>query len=229
MRFLIFTFCDPLSRHEGPTFGELSKLTLPSKEQYAKIHSYDFYNKAGNFDKNKSIGWAKIDIILDKINQYDWLFYVECDAMIMNPTIRLQNLVDENYDIIISRSKCGEGFTNINTGILLIKCSEWSKQFFNKLNTKQNYFNNNWFEQGAIIQELDNSEILKHFKFVQNRFFNSFYHRGDHIFLDENFKVGDFICHAAGISNESRYSLFTELQNKVIKYPENKDIKTPFF
>ena len=226
MKALIFSFQNEGS-HEGCTFNELAKLTQPSKEAYAAAHGHDFYCKTQDFAKDKAIGWAKIEIALEKMSQYDWLFYVECDAMIMNQTIRLENIIDDSRDIIIAESKYRHNFQGINTGVMLIKCSEWNRQFFQHLCEKGQYHNGNWFEQGAIIEEVKNdSGVRAHFKLVNNRLFNSYYHKDT---PDENFRVGDFVCHAAGISNASREALFTELQNKQVLLPTDKAIRTPFF
>lgn len=226
MKFLVFTFHNGGS-HEGCSFTELAKLTSPSKEEYAKHHGYDFYCQTENFLPDRAIGWAKIDILNKKLPDYDWLLYVECDAMIMNPTIRLENLIDNNYDVIISNSKYRDHFQGVNTGVMLVKSCDWSTGFFKNLLDKEHYFHGNWWEQGAIIEQIrDNPAVRSHFKLVNNRFFNSYYHRGT---PEENFVVGDFICHSAGISNESRQALFTELQNKRILIPEDRQIRTPFF
>jgi len=226
MKFLVFSFYDSGS-HEGCPFSELAKLTQPSKELYSLRHGYDFYCKTDNFAADRAIGWAKIDIINDKLPNYDWIIYIECDAMIMNQTIRLENLIDNNYDVIISDSKYKHHFQGVNSGVMLIKSSSWSREFFKRLWLKEHYFRGNWWEQGALIEEIrDSPEVRNHVKLVNNRFFNSYYHWGT---PDENFVVGDFICHSAGTSNESREALFTELQRKQIVIPEDTRITTPFF
>lgn len=224
MKFLVYTFHDGGS-HEGCSFKELAKLTMPSKQEYAKLHGYDFYVREDS-NPERAVGWTKIDIALDKIESYDWMLYVECDAMIMNQTIRLESLIDNNYDIIIANSKYRSDYTGINTGVILVKCSQWSKDFLKSLNGSPEFFNSNWFEQGAIIQAVRNDEVRSHFKLVDNRLLNSYHHQDT---PDDNFVLGDFICHAAGISNESRQALFTELGGRIINLPEDKSVKTPFF
>lgn len=226
MKFLVFTFHNGGS-HEGCSFTELAKLTSPSKEEYAKYHGYDFYCQTEDFSPDRAIGWAKIDILNRKLPDYDWLLYVECDAMIMNPTIRLENLIDDNYDVIISNSEYRDNYQGVNTGVMLVKSSDWSIGFFEYLSKKSHFFNRDWYEQGAIINEVRDSPVVRsHFKLVHNRLFNSYYHRGT---PEENFVVGDFICHSAGTSNESRQALFTELRDKRILIPEDHQIRTPFF
>jgi len=225
-KFLVFGYQDKNS-HEGCSFQELGNLTLPSKIDYCKTHGYDFYLQETDFDYSKKIAWARIKIIIEKIkeNKWDWILYLDADTMICNHTIRLENLVDDNYDIIISRNFAKQEY-EINCGVMLIKCSEWSLKFFENLYTKSEFYNHDWAEQAAIMDELEKKEeIRNHFKFVHNRYFNSYAHKW---YPEDNFQIGDFICHAAGSSNEFRYKLFSELNNKIIKVA-NLEIKTEFF
>jgi hypothetical protein len=178
MKFLVFSFHNEGS-HEGCSFSKLAQLTLPSKIDYAAAHGYDFYCNAVANPKGKAIGWEKVQIMLDKMSQYDWMLYVECDAMIMNETIRLENIIDDKYDIMLANCHTWPDYKGVNTGVMLVKCSEWSKNFLNLLNSQEQYFNGNWFEQGAIINaiKIGQYETDQHIKLVHNRLFNSYYHK----------------------------------------------------
>ena len=75
-------------------------------------------------------------------------------------------------------------------------------------------------EQAAISDEVNqNEEVKKHFKIMNLRFFNSYYHDWH---PNGNYKHGDFILHLPGRSNESRYEIFNELKNHIIKTPNYK-------
>ncbi len=224
MKFLIFTYFDD-NCHHGCSFRELSKLTIPSFQEYCGTHGYDFYCKDSNFTPGRTVGWTKFEIFLEKIDKYDWIFYVECDSMLMNQTIRLENLIDDHHDIIISRTE-NKNDIELSCGPMLVKSSEWNRDFFNKMLNKKEYYTNQMVEQAAITDEIrNNEESRKHCKIMPLRFFNSFSHFWH---LEGNFKVGDFICHAPGCSNDYRYRLFTELKEKIIRIP-NYNIETQPF
>ena len=228
-KILVFTYANTNS-HEGCSFQRLLDITNPSKEEYCKIHGYDFICKTDLTHNHKNdIGWEKIKIINEYIDQYDYIFYVEADAIIMNQTIKIENLIDENYDIFVSINKrVPEERYEINCGTLLVKCSSWSKQFmldlYSKKHIKHHDYPDNWAEQIALIKELVNSpETRKHFKLMHLRYFNSFY-RPD--FPDDTFKMGDFILHAVGMPNSMRETLLDECKNKIIKMPSS-GLQTP--
>lgn len=214
-KFLVFGYQDQNS-HEGCSFQELGNLTLPSKVDYCKTHGYDFYLQEKDFDYSKKIAWARIKTIIEKIkeNKWDWILYLDADTMICNHTIRLENLIDDNYDIIVSRNFSKQEY-EINCGVMLVKCSDWSLKFLENLYTKSEFYDHVWAEQAAMMDELEKkSEIRSHFKFVHNRYFNSYYHAW---YPQENFQLGDFICHIAGASNDFRFRFFSELKDNILK------------
>ncbi len=214
-KILVFC-CYSNDCHHGCSYNELAKITMPSFEEYCKIHGYDFYTKTDGFDRSKAMGWAKIEVLLEKMDSYDYQFCVECDSMLMNQTIRLENLIDNNYDMILTETTRQDKI-QVNTGPMLVKSSKWSKEFLTNLLTKENYWNSNMFEQGCINEEINNNpEILKHINIKPLTFFNSFAHMWH---LENNFQIGQFICHAAGSSNDYRVALFNYLKNHIIKMP----------
>lgn len=223
-KILVFTYANNDSHH-GCSFHKLLELTNPSKEEYCKIHGYDFYCQTENLVHNnpRDIGWEKIRIINDVIDKYDYIFYVECDAIIMNHTIKIENLVDDNYDFIIGRglNDPPEKY-HVNCGSFIVKCSEWTKQFMKNLYEKKDIINpnypQNWAEQAAIMTELiNNSEVRKHFKITHLRYLNSYY-RPDT--PQDNFEIGDFVLHGVGMPNTTREKLLDECRNKIIKMPK---------
>ena len=222
MKFLVFTYSSQ-GTHEGCSFDKLAELTRPSKIEYCKTHNYVHLDAIVNENYNKPIGWLKIEVFLKEIENYDWILYVEADAMILNQTIRLENLIDDNYDIIVAKNRHNKKKIEINCGVMLVKCSEWSKNFFKNLLEDTS---NSWFEQGAIMDKINNDqEIRKHFKLVENRFFNSYFHEW---YPDDNFRPGDFILHAAGSSNSFREKLFSFLQDKIVRVPKYDIPLQPF-
>jgi hypothetical protein len=223
-KILVFTYGDANSHH-GCSFNELLKTTNFSKEEYCKTHGYDFYCRTENIRTDRAIGWEKIQIICDFIDKYDYIFYVECDAAIVNHTIKLENLIDDNYDLTFGRVSNTTDHIEVNSGVFIVKCSNWSKQFFDRLNNKEvvsQYAN----EQECIIEQINtNPEILKHFRITHLRFFNSYNHEWH---PQDNYQHGDFILHLAGSSNSYRQKVFEEINQNLIKLNNYKISYKPF-
>jgi hypothetical protein len=110
-----------------------------------------------------------------------WLFMIDMDAFIMNTSISLQSIVEaakaghgsQPLDMIIAND-CND----INTGVLLLRMSEWSLDFLNQIwasNSPDIPNMKAWWEQAAIIHLLKNSAELKsHVAIVSPRVMNSY-------------------------------------------------------
>lgn len=226
MKFLIFSNCDSGSHH-GCSYLELSKITMPSYKEYCDIHGYDFYfhQNEGTERMGRLSGYAKYDVFLERLKDYDWVFSVECDSMLMNQTIRLENLIDDYHNIVLSRTS-NPNLIELNTGPILIKNCEWSINLVKRILEKKEYYNHQMVDQASITDEVNgSSDILSRCKIMPLRFFNSFYHAWH---SENNFRVGDFICHAAGASNDYRAKLFSFLSGNIIKIPKYTIPLKPF-
>lgn len=215
-KYRIFTYCPP-GFHGGAFYKDIHAMTLPSKIEYCKRWNIDFLNSDYKYTDSK-IGYERIEMFLDGMDKgYEYQMYIEADAIIMNHTIFLGDIIDNNYDIMFARNyKCKDRI-EINNGVFIVKTSEWSKSFLTKIRDNSDFYNHNWVSQESILHELNTrsqEEIASHVKFVSFRLFNAYYHQW---YPEYNFQVGDFICHAAGCNNDYRIKLFTELQTKIIR------------
>ena len=212
MKFLIFSYYDG-------SFNELAKITMPTYQEYCELHGYNFYCKTQNFTEGRTIGWSKFEIFLENMDKYDWIFYVECDSMLMNQTIRLENLIDHHHDIIMTKTDLPNTI-DLNCGPMLVRSCEWNKQFFKYLLNKKEYYTHQLVEQAALSDEVNqNEEVRKHFKIMNIRFFNSLYHSWH---MNSSYKHGDFMLHLAGRSNQSRFEIFNETKQHIIKASDYK-------
>jgi len=217
-KFLIFTYHDEML-HGTKSYKDVAELTMPSKVDYCKAHGYDFYAKDNDFDFSRRVNWERVPMFINFIKEkkYDWLWFLGTDCMIMNHTIRLENMVDDNYDMIIASSNHDK--IEVNTDSWLVKCSDWSLNFLEKINSNIDLYHHSWCEQQAVINELNDENVKKHFKIVHTRYFNSYYHAW---YPDFNFQFGDFVIQAAGHNNDYRVEIFSEIKDKIIKLPDFK-------
>jgi Protein of unknown function, DUF273 len=222
MKILVFSYFDKRSKDKY-SFEEIAKLTQPSKEEYCKIHGYDFINYEIQ-EYWREIGWYKINVIKEKLKDYDYIMYIEADCLITNYNIKIEDVALES-DFTVSRNVISKGWEGINCGNLIIKNSQWSVDFINKLDNKKEFYHDSWAEQRALINELENIDILekgKHINFTSMRQMGGFYHQW---YEKDRWKHGDWIIHLAGCSNEFRYNMFNFLKDKIVKMP---DYKIPF-
>jgi hypothetical protein len=183
-------------------YNKIGKYAFINKTIYAEKHGYDIFNYLGTLNKFKNIHWSKLIAIKKHLKDYDWIFWSDSDALITNLEIKLENLIDDNYNLIITRDCLG----NINSGNFLIRNSSWSKKFIlDWLLPKQEDFIIGLNDNGVLINLIKKSdEIKKNVKILPPKCMNSYLKCPIQYLIDGEFEHGDFILHFVGSDYETR-------------------------
>ena len=82
-------------------------------------------NKPHNKDKTESALQA-VEAVLD---DYDWVFYLDADAWITNPEIKLESVLPRQglADFVVTADSTG-----LNAGSWMLRNSDWSREFLRK-------------------------------------------------------------------------------------------------
>jgi hypothetical protein len=178
----------------GEKYKEKTKWGRINKINYCKKHNYTFIEDDNIYDKNKTIPWSKIHLLLKYINDYDYLVWMDADLLIMNNDITLESYIEKynNYDQII-----GSDWIMPNTGCWFIKNTEWSKQFLNQVLINEynssEHSDGRWnnHEQGSVINLYDRNILSSQekIKITYPTEFNCYWF---------NYYPGHFILHFAG-------------------------------
>lgn len=176
---------------------DLAAITVEcNKRIYCERHGYQFFKKTNGFS-GKNLGFEKLIVIRDILlnNDLDWIYWCGADTMITNYSIKLEDLIDDNYNFIIS---CDVWDWNADS--FLIKNDKKSIAFLDKIISKydeyidkdhnakfQNAYLKDgcrikWGEQAAIIEECKGNffshdikpEYLNFIKEVPQKTMNSY-------------------------------------------------------
>ncbi len=181
--------------------------TLPShvnKESYCDRHGYHFHAYTESLDESRPIPWSKIKIIqqLFEDAEVKWVFWTDADSLIMNSDIKLKWFLDDRYDMI-----CATDDEHLNSGQFLIRNCKWSKDFLARIYAKEEFINNGWWEQAAMIDEFaKNPKDRRRCKLLKQRAMNSISFeqcQGEHAYWHE----GDFIVHFMGARGQQLVDL----------------------
>jgi hypothetical protein len=86
-------------------YAKLAEVTIDKNvKQYCDLHGYTLIShKIENIDNGRSPQWQKIQVSIDilKTNKFKWLFFLDTDCLIMNSTIKLESIIDDNYSFIV--------------------------------------------------------------------------------------------------------------------------------
>lgn len=206
-----------------PDISSYAEKIFKNNRLYAEKYGYDWEEHWEVLDESRPPAWNKILYILKALEKgYDWIFWIDADAVVMNDSISLTNFIDDRYDFIL----CKDAFC-WNTGAWFIKNSTEAKEMLEYTYAKEEFTDSSSFawEQGAFINSC--FEKGSRIKVLKQRDFNSvaketrqFFPEG-HTFEVGVFKFvlnleafdngvyeeGDFLIHFALINHEGRDTL----------------------
>lgn len=186
----------------GADYVKALQKCLGSKEAYANKHGYTYILGGEQFwDRHKPIAWSKIPFLLDicsRVPEGTLIWQSDADVLITNPekTIEEQMVkhLPEGKDMLMSLDACG----HINSGNILFRNTEWSRNFWKRVNEHTQFTYHPWWENAAMIciwenyqDDFDKIEISR-----QHKDFNA-YLRG--LPDEQTWAPGDFLVHFAGV------------------------------
>ena len=229
---------------------------LKNKKVYCERHGYVLKHyedgaeslvgkpmRAGNPpipEDHVPIGWAKVYAIKDAFEKYpdcEWIFNTDCDVMITNMTIKLEDIVNEctkdtNVHVIIPADCNG-----INCGNMFIKNSPIGKAFLDTIIAGMPLYRNWYMFENQLIQDLCVGTHLTEqgvkaggtlwgrvIKILPQRVFNSYDYKkipllkdrpqyNDILGHDGQWKEGDFIIQWPSTDLDYRIKEAEELYN----------------
>jgi len=179
---------------------ELRDLTFPNKKQYAEKHNYGFVGWEDVFhEKDKQdrpASWSKLPLILQLFSEYNWIFWSDADSVITNMDKKIEDFIDNDYDLIIAADRNGR-----NCGQFLIKSSQQSWDFLRRAWEQTEFINDGCWEQSAIGKLLRENPNQIREKIVPQNWFNSY---------PDIWNKNDFLLHAP---RDDRWNRIDPLKN----------------
>ena len=195
----------------GEDFRKSLGKALDSKKEYCKKRGYEYILGDEKFwDREKPIPWSKIPFLLDvltKTKDGEFIFMSDADVYITNMDFDIEKsivpLLPENKDLLMTIDSCG----HINDGNILIRNSEWSRDFWKRVYEQTDLLYHPWWENAAVIKLLElNKDDLEKTEITNNcRLFNAYIQGLQGMPL---WQPGDFLVHFAGIYDVNRMNYF---------------------
>lgn len=195
---------------------DLADLTwYNNKVKYAEKHGYLALPKTNNFSPEQ-VHFDKFVHILDVMKTHpdvDWVWWLDNDAMITNFDIKVEDLVDTDYHVIMPTD-----IAALNTGSFIVRNSAQAREWLEFLLSKKKEYKDDkkWFEQQAVIDFYPKFQEL--FKIIPQQWLNSYDYKmynvegTDLLGQDGQWYPGDFVIHWPGLPNESRIQLAKQCQ-----------------
>jgi hypothetical protein len=146
-------------------YGDFSSL---NHHEYSNKHGYSYIKE---IVKNEDYidwhpTWIKIDILKKYLPLYDYVVWVDSDAVFVNQDISIGNLIGDGIDLVIPKLELdrvsGNMWTHTTTGFMIWKNSEWSNNVLNLLWDEPKQFRFEFFHEQSRLDEI----LYENFKFV---------------------------------------------------------------
>jgi hypothetical protein len=202
-------------------YQDLADLTDAPKIEYCNRWGYEFFVlKETRY--SAIMGFNKIAYVLDIFNQrpdIDWLLFSECDAMITNLSISIDDKIDPDYHFILPVDRL-----NLNSGNFLARNSPEGRAYLRMIvDSEPAYVNRDWAEQQVIIDTIEEySDIVK---IVPQRYMNS-YEPAIYDYCDARYDImgnsaawepGDWIVHWPGTYKPTRIARAHALTPQIVR------------
>jgi len=197
------------SLHDA-NYSDLAAITDAPKREYCNRYGYQFHVLT-EMKYSTITGFNKIHFALDLFKQHpeiEWLLFSECDAMITNLNIRIEDKIDDDYHFIVPVDRL-----NINSGNFLARNSEQGRAYLQMIvDSETAYKDVAWAEQQVIIDSIEQYQDIV--KIVPQKYMNS-YEPEIYDYCDARFDVlgnsgawepGDWIVHWPGTYKPTRIS-----------------------
>jgi hypothetical protein len=136
----------------------MSRVTFIS---YAKKWGYDFVEVKESWDESRPYAWTKLLAIRDLLDKYDFVFYVDSDALILRDDIDVATISQTDFAWPIGPVN---GRMCPSAGVMAIRSSASSKILFDLAYRQTDLIYNGWWEQAALMRVLQYEDPRDHEK-----------------------------------------------------------------
>ncbi|PKC14898.1 hypothetical protein RhiirA5_494999 [Rhizophagus irregularis] len=215
---------------------EAGFLSAKNKREYAEMHGYAFVSRSAEFAQqlyhDRKPVWGKIDAIEKLLPYYEWLIWLDMDAIFVNRSLTVERFLEmceekvggkeefEKINIIVARPINDK---MINAGVFLIKNSAWTRDLLRRgIQPRYDFSYTGSLEQEAM------RDAIRH-PYWRKNVLNLEYDDHSLNTFPDRYVRGDFIVHYAPIGGCPAAPVLRGLSNvKVLEEFPNAEISIPF-
>ena len=138
-------------------YGDFASL---NHHEYANKHGYsylkDIVRNADYLDWHPT--WIKMDVLRKYLPLYDYVVWIDADAVFVNPDVKIEDLIEGGVDLVLPKLELdrvsGNMWTHTTTGFMVWKNSEWSNSILNLLWNEPKQFRFEFFHEQSRLDEI---------------------------------------------------------------------------
>lgn len=166
--------CCIVTAYRNSEYAALAKLTLPRMQAFAARHGHGLrVHRMDDTDLDR--GWIKVPPILDALkDDFEFVVWFDIDALILRLDRDIVDEAQPGIDLLVSwhgpeaallaGALCPElSFpAHYNSGVYLIRRSNWSRNFFERMLAMRGQVDHLWSDQAALLTILGLNGSLGH-------------------------------------------------------------------
>ena len=200
-------------------YKNIAKYTYELNKKYADLHGYDIIIRNDRKLNNEWAPlWEKIPLIIDNLEKYEWVLFIDADAFFINHTIKIEDIImkelkDNNEIWFIGSDEYDGGKRHkFNSGVMIIKnCKKSMKLMIETLEYASKYCTKiklqRHHEQDALLHLIQTNNLCNNgVKIINDNYINC-----------PDPSRAQYIFHAYGSSHHSKESVLNNYYNQFLQ------------
>ena len=136
---------------------ELMAESAPSMVAYARRHDWSVVLTSEPLNGERPPSWGKLQLIRELMSTYEYVFWVDADAIIVDLDRDLLAEIDTAVsDIWFARHPQDRdpGATVLNAGVFAVHSTDWSRRLLTEVWNAEQFIDHNWWENAALLDLL---------------------------------------------------------------------------
>ena len=140
-------------------FAPIGNLCYKTLQIYGALNKFDVV-LLKNIVSRRPPPWHKILVIRQLFaSHYDYVFWIDADAIFVDCGRNIADEIEEDKELYLVKHNI-DSKEIPNTGVILIRNSEWSHNLLSQIWEKQEYIGHKWWENAALIDILGYHDLL---------------------------------------------------------------------
>jgi len=216
------------------SYSDMARISVYDNiQKYCTLHNYDLYvDKQTSPRMDRYSAWNKVIACIESLPNYDWIFFIDCDCLIMNHSIKLESLIDDNFSFIVPTHNIfaidtpvlnSMGNDCVITSQFFVKNDEIGMQILEDIWKAEEWplgmdINSFDYEGRQTRITIEKPVFKPYVKIIEEKLLNRFWYVNDPFIINRNKKVnenvwepGDFIVHVTNYPVQDRVNLMDKL------------------
>lgn len=202
------------------SYEPLADITTEILKKYCKKHQY--YLEVNILEDSEGFHFKKTKFARELLTgEFDVVVAIENDILITNHTYKIEDWVDDEHDFY-----CTKDVNNVNTGIFIVKNTEWSKRMLDSVNymevfygDEQNYFESHTNDkikycEHPCFNSIAYEEYAPSYGYIHWEQYNPRKEKPTHEM--GCWEIGDFALHLPGMTFQKRLDIFNKHLKDII-------------